>query len=53
MTRLHPAPARQANDERIPNDEFPIRGSVLAQLFVIRASSLLRHSAFELRLLLG
>src|SRR5438132_1298383 len=40
------AEIRMTNDEGSPNDEFRIRMSILDQLVVIRASSLVRHSAF-------
>jgi hypothetical protein len=36
------------NDEGNPNDEIRIGPACLAQDFVIRASSLIRHSSFEL-----
>jgi hypothetical protein len=37
---------RMMNDEESPNDEFQIRMSILDQLVVIRALSLIRHSDF-------
>ena len=37
------------NAEGNPNDEIRIGSACLAQGFVIRASSLIRHSSFELR----
>ena len=37
------------NAEGNPNDEIRIGSPLLAQGFVIRASSLIRHSSFELR----
>ena len=39
---------RMTNDELNPNDETR-KGSVIVSRFVIRASTFLRHSTFELR----
>src|SRR4029453_2088878 len=44
---------RMPNAEGMSNDKIRNRMSILARVFVIRAPSLIRHSAFELRHLPG
>src|SRR5262249_17428637 len=53
LLRLLNDEIRLPNDERMPNDEIRDGRSILVRVFVIRAPSLIRHSAFELCHLLG